>query len=142
MHLTDNQYYVGSRNNLHALYALKRRNTMPFDLATPDRTRSTFLPRRSSLVLDGAEGTIISVDSGCLWVTLERDPRDIVLADGMRFEIDRRGRTVIVAEEDSRVRLIRKSTALERIAAWLARASSAAIRRWSCRLSRRAVPYF
>jgi Protein of unknown function (DUF2917) len=115
---------------------------MPFDLATPDRTHSTFLPRRASLVLDGAEGTIIAVDGGCLWVTLESDPRDIVLAEGMRFEIDRRGRTVIVAEEDARVRLIRKATAVERIAAWLERASSAAIRNWSCRLSRRAAPYF
>jgi hypothetical protein len=127
---------------MHALYASKRRNTMPFDLAPCDRTRNAFLPRRGSLVLDGAEGTIIAVDSGCLWVTLERDPRDIVLAKGMRFEIDRRGRTVIVAEEDSRVRLTRGLTRLERIAAWFARASAAAIRDWSCRLSRRVAPYF
>jgi hypothetical protein len=127
---------------MHALYALKRRNTMPFDLATSKRTRSTFLPRRSSVVLDGAEGTIIAVDNGCLWVTLERDPRDIVLTKGMRFEIDRSGRTVIVAEDDSRVRFTRPSTALERIAAWLGRASAAVIRNWSRRLSRRAAPYF
>ena len=75
--LTDDPYRVGSRNNMHALYALKRRSTMPFDLSTIDRARTTFLPRRGSLVLDGVEGTIIVVDSGCLWVTLERDPRDI-----------------------------------------------------------------
>jgi len=115
---------------------------MPFDPTPCERTRSTFLPRRGSLVLDGAEGTIIAVDSGCLWVTLERDPRDIVLAQGMRFEIDRRGRTVVVAEEDSRVRLTRGLTPLEKIAAWLARASAAAIRDWSSRLSRRGAPYF
>jgi hypothetical protein len=115
---------------------------MPFDPATSDRTRNAFLPRRGSLVLDGAKGTVIAVDSGCLWVTLERDPRDIVLAGGMRFEIDRRGRTVIVAEEDSRVRVTRPLTPLEKFAAWLRRVSAATIRDWSCRLSRRVAPYF
>jgi DUF2917 family protein len=127
---------------MHALYALKRRNTMPFDPTTSNRTRATFLPRRGSVVLDGAEGTIIAVESGCLWVTLERDPRDIVLAKGMRFEIDRRGRTVIVAEEDSRVRLTRGLTRLERLAARFVRASTAAMRTWSRRLSRHVAPYF
>jgi hypothetical protein len=127
---------------MHALYALKRRNTMPFDPSTSERTRSTFLPRRSSVVLDGADGTIITVDGGCLWVTLERDSRDIVLTKGMRFEIDRSGRTVIVAEDDSRVRFTRASTALERSAAWFRRASAATIRDWARRLSRRASPYF
>ena len=78
---------------------------MPFDITASQYPRSTFLPRRGSLVLDGAEGTIISVDSGCLWVTLENDPRDVVLGGGMRFEVDRSGRTVVVAEEDSRLRL-------------------------------------
>jgi hypothetical protein len=119
---------------------------MPFDLATRSapckRTRNTFLPRRGSLVLDGAEGTVISVDSGYLWLTLERDPRDIVLGDGMCFEIDRGGRTVIVAEEDSRIRVTRGPTVLEKIAARLVQATSRALRDWSCRLSRRAAPYF
>ena len=119
---------------------------MPFDPATHSaackRARNTFLPRRGSIVLDGAEGTVISVDSGYLWLTLEGDPRDIVLAEGMRFEIDRGGRTVIVAEEDSRIRVTRGPTVLEKIAAGLARATSRALRDWSCRLSRRAAPYF
>jgi hypothetical protein len=115
---------------------------MPFDHVPHARTRNTFLPRRGSLVLDGAEGTIIAVDSGCLWVTLERDPRDVVLQKDMRFRIDRRGRTVIVAEEDSRVRLIRKATALERFGAWASRAGTATLRNWSCRLSRLSAPYF
>jgi hypothetical protein len=127
---------------MHELYASERRNAMPFDSATFTRTRTTFLPRRGSLVLDGAQGTTIVVHSGCLWVTLERDPRDIVLAKGMRFEIDRRGRTVIVAEEDSRIRLTRGLTRAERSAAWFKRETRRLIRSWSCRLSRNAAPYF
>ena len=77
---------------------------MPFDFAQASHRR--FLSARESLVLDNAEGTIISVESGCLWLTMENDTRDIVLAPGMRFEIDRSGRTIVAAEEDTRFRLL------------------------------------
>jgi hypothetical protein len=119
---------------------------MPFDLATTQRTRSTFLPRRGSLVLDGAEGTIINVDSGCLWVTLENDPRDVVLVKGMRFEIDRSGRTVVVAEEDSRLRLTPAPTFVQKIIAALAQPSKKSATRSIDGLGKRATcgraPYF
>ena len=77
------------------------------------------LRKRQSLVLDDAEGTIFAVDKGCLWVTLERDWRDLILVPGMRFEIDRRGRTVVAAEEDSRFRLLAQLTFRDRLAAGL-----------------------
>ncbi len=119
---------------------------MPFDFAPKLRHRSTFLPRRGSLVLDGAEGTVISVDSGCLWVTLERDPRDIVLVRGMRFEIDRSGRTVIAAEEDSRLRLTPAPKPAGRVFAALRVASRRAFARtistfWQ-KMASRQVPYY
>ena len=60
-------------------------------------SRRSVLNRRETLVLENAQGTIITVDRGCLWVTLERDLRDIVLVKGMRFQIDRSGRTIIAA---------------------------------------------
>jgi DUF2917 family protein len=92
---------------------------MPFD-HTPNRNvQRTLLPRRKTLVLDDAAGSIVSVDYGCVWVTLERDPRDIVLLPGMRFEIDREGRTVIAAEEDSRLRVESPQTWAQRVAAAL-----------------------
>ncbi len=119
---------------------------MPFDLAATQRTRSTFLARRASLVLDGAEGTIINVDSGCLWITLESDPRDIVLFKGMRFEVDRTGRTVIVAEEDSRLRLTPAPTFVQRIVNALAptskRALAGSIKVLEKQVACRRVPYF
>ncbi len=62
------------------------------------RTRRTVLSPREALLLDHAQGTVVVVERGCLWVTLERDPRDIILAQGMRFEIDRPGRTIVAAE--------------------------------------------
>ena len=77
--------------------------------------------------MDNAEGTTITVDAGCLWVTMERDPRDIVLLPGMSFEIDRTGRTVIAAEEDSRFRLLSEVTPASRAVAWLARHAATAV---------------
>src|SRR5262252_6235048 len=111
---------------MHAFYALMRRITMPFDFS-PSHTQRKVLRRRHTLVLDGAAGTVIAVDRGCLWVTLERDPRDVVLLPGMRFEIDRDGRTVVAAEEDSRLRLIAPESTVQRIAGWTARVASRAV---------------
>jgi hypothetical protein len=92
---------------------------MPFD-RTPDRTiQRTVLPRRKTFVLDDATGSAISLDYGCVWITLERDPRDIVLLPGMRFEIDREGRTLVTAEEDSRLRIEHAPTWAQRVSAAL-----------------------
>jgi len=115
---------------------------MPFDFS-PTVLRRELLRRNDTLVLEDAAGTIVSVDRGCLWITLERDPRDIILLPGMRFEVDRNGRTVIVAEEDSRLRLIAPRTASEQFAGWAARVVSRATRNWSRRLERKQViPYY
>ena len=114
---------------------------MPFDTTAVGSGRRTFLPRRNSLVLEGAEGTVLSVESGALWVTLERDPRDVILLPGMRFEIDRGGRTVVVAEEDTQLRVTRPPSATERISTWAHAVRARTLRNWSCRLSRRIVPY-
>ena len=115
---------------------------MPFDTAASASGRSTFLPRRNTLVLENAEGTVLSVDSGCLWITLERDARDIILLPGMRFEIDRTGRTVVVAEEDAQLRVKEPPSAAVRLATWARKAGARALRDWSCRMSRRKVAYY
>ena len=88
---------------------------MPFDRPANRTLRRTRMPARETLVLENARGTVIAVDHGCLWITLEGDTRDIVLTDGMRFEIDRHGRTIVVAEEDTRVRLSTPKSLRERL---------------------------
>jgi hypothetical protein len=97
---------------------------MPFDDSPTHPCSGRFLARRDTLVLDGARGTTIAVDGGTLWVTLERDPRDIILTRGMRFDIGRGGRTVIGAERDSCLRLIPAPGLRKRFAAWLTGATS------------------
>jgi hypothetical protein len=115
---------------------------MPFDPSTAQRGRRAYLPRREPLILNNAEGTTITVDAGCLWVTMERDPRDIVLLPGMSFEIDRTGRTVIAAEDDSRFRLLSEVTPASRAVAWLARQAARLMARWTFRQARRIAPYY
>ena len=111
-------------------------------VGAPPRAKRAYLPRRGTLVLDNREGTVIVVESGCLWITLERDPRDIVLVKDMRFEIDRTGRTVIVAEEDSKFRLLASETRLERARAWLERLAARTRARGRAGVARRVVPYY
>jgi len=48
--------------------------------------------------LDGARGTTLRVTSGGLWITLEKDKRDIVLSAGDSYTIDRGGLTLAEAQ--------------------------------------------
>jgi len=116
---------------------------MPFDISTTTSPRhSRFVPKRSLLVLDGAAGTTVAVDRGQLWITLERDPRDVILGTGTKFRIDRGGRTILAAEQDSWVRIIRPTTLSQRVRAWLGRAKSAITRSWFTRVQPRQVRYY
>ena len=46
-------------------------------------------------------GQRIEALNGCLWVTIDNDLRDIFVAAGEGFQIDRRGDTLISALADS-----------------------------------------
>lgn len=102
------------------------------------RSHRSALQRRQSLVLADAVGTVVAVDRGSVWITQERDQRDIVLSRGMRFQIDRPGRTIVAAEAPSVLRLLVPPGLTERFLGALHRA----IERWGRRFVRRRVPYF
>jgi Protein of unknown function (DUF2917) len=114
---------------------------MPFDFS-PLLSQKRFLPGRSTLQLDDAEGTVIAVESGCLWITMENDSRDIVLVPGMRFEIDRSGRTIIAAEEDSRFGLLAPVPCPEGLRAWIAGKLAAILGRRAATTAFGFVPYY
>lgn len=114
---------------------------MPFDFS-PVLSQRRFLRGRSTLQLDDAEGTVIAVESGCLWVTMENDTRDVILMPGMRFEVDRSGRTIVAAEEDSRFGLLAPSDSAEGVAAWMARKLAAVLGRPVPRRALGFVPYY
>lgn len=107
-----------------------------------NRKRLWNLALRQHVLLDDAQGTTLRVARGTLWITLERDTRDIVIADGESFTIDRSGRTIVEAQDRSIVwvetpsgfRALVRGTA-RRLARWMRSAARAAA-------SRRFAPYY
>jgi hypothetical protein len=55
------------------------------------------LAANSVHVVEGGKGLQITAVSGSVWITQERDARDIVLTRGQSFILDRAGRTVVYA---------------------------------------------
>ena len=54
--------------------------------------------RRGGVIrLDGAAGTAVTCRAGAVWITLEGDPRDILLEAGEAFVIDRQGLSLVCA---------------------------------------------
>jgi hypothetical protein len=106
------------------------------------RLRRSLLSRQEPLVLPDAQGTIVAVDRGSVWITQECDPRDIVLLRGMRFEIDRPGRTIVAAETPSTLRLLVPERLADRVRRGFRRALSRVFGRWNERLPRYAAPHF
>ena len=86
--------------------------------------------------LDGARGTTLRVTRGVLWITLENDLRDVVLAAGDTFTIDRDGLTLVEAQDVTSVCVLARHVDevrrgagrprfAGRIAAWLASVGAA-----------------
>lgn len=61
------------------------------------------LPRHSIFTLPDAAGIAIDCESGSVWVTLDNDLRDIVLAPGERFTGVAHRRALVSALEPSRI---------------------------------------
>lgn len=59
------------------------------------------LPHRAVFAVPDGAGVGIECRSGSVWVTLDHDPRDIVLAPGERFESDAHRRVLVSALEAS-----------------------------------------
>jgi len=95
--------------------------------------------QRISLI-DGA-GTTAHVMSGCVWITMEHDRRDIVLADGDTWVIERDGLTLLHAEELSMLVLTYTPANATRPARVL-RKCMRAIARAIGPYSRRVLPYY
>jgi Protein of unknown function (DUF2917) len=55
------------------------------------------LARGDVLRLENARDTQVRVDHGALWITQERDAKDVYLARGESFRLDRDGTAVLSA---------------------------------------------
>ena len=72
-------------------------------MACADYTKVWELAPHELVLLDGARGTTLRVTRGRVWLTHERDPRDIILDAGDVFTIERGGRTIVEALNDTTV---------------------------------------
>jgi len=63
----------------------------------------TALTAGSILPVHDGQGRAVVVFEGQVWITLEDDPRDIVLVAGESFGIDRQGLTLVQACRDSKL---------------------------------------
>lgn len=61
----------------------------------------------STLRVQDGQGRAVVVFEGLVWITLEGDRRDIVLAAGESFSVDRPGLTLVQAFRDSKLLLAR-----------------------------------
>lgn len=52
----------------------------------------------------------IVCEAGTVWITIDNDSRDIVLAPGQSFLVDRRARVLIHALEEACVRIVERAT--------------------------------
>ena len=120
----------------HGPATRQRRNAL---LAAQENVR---LDPRRGLALQNAAGMEITCLSGCLWLTMEGDSRDIMLAAGDAFTIERNGLTLISSPAPSLVNLRAQWESsygrwprwLQAVAGWLVRVGEARARRH--RLSR------
>lgn len=69
------------------------------------------LASSETLRLSGAAGVRVEALSGTVWVTQDRDQRDVVLRRGEALTLDRDGPAIVQAFEASQVRLLPPSPA-------------------------------
>jgi hypothetical protein len=68
------------------------------------------LPKGALYRIHDGAGQRIEALSGCLWITIDHDLRDIVVEAGAGFSIDRDGDMLVSALDDSRFALLEPVT--------------------------------
>ena len=63
------------------------------------------LPPGCTLTLTAPLGHRVDCVEGCVWITQDQDPRDVILSPGQSFTPDRDQRALIHALDPSRVRV-------------------------------------
>jgi hypothetical protein len=90
------------------------------------------------LTLDDAAGVEVRCIDGRVWLTMEGDSRDVVLARGEAYTIERNGLTLVSTADPSTLQVRRQWDAhyagwrpwLRRFAAWIVRAGESRARRF------------
>lgn len=76
----------------------------------PSRTEMTFI-RNQIRQVKSPLGVTLECLSGQVWITLDGDPRDVVLDPGQMFTVDRDQRTLVMALDEATVLCTRSASA-------------------------------
>jgi hypothetical protein len=104
--------------------------TMKIELAAP----GLMLAKDQVLALPSPEGACVTSEAGVVWITQDGDPRDIVLAAGETFCLERSTPTLVQAFAPARIRIAERSRPkarglpglLNSVRGWLGRRAHAA----------------
>jgi hypothetical protein len=78
----------------------------------------TDLTAGSTLRLRDGQGRAVVVFEGQVWITQDNDMRDIVLAGGESFSLDRPGLTVVQAFRDTKLAVLEAEPFVERVSSY------------------------
>ena len=100
------------------------------------------LDRWQTVELNDAAGATATIDSGCVWITMESDHRDIVLGSGQSFRVARNGKTLLHAEKPSTLHIVEAPPRETLKTLW--KSVATAIEQWAIRqIDRpRQLPYY
>jgi len=73
---------------------------------TPSGSQIVHLAPNSLHRIHDGEGTLVACLGAKVWITLEGDPRDVVLTAGQSFRIDRPGLTLVTAFDGSTIAVL------------------------------------
>jgi hypothetical protein len=115
-----------------------------------EETKMKLVINNSALVLDrwetvelvDAAGATATIDQGCVWLTMEKDRRDIVLGSGQSFKVAKNGRTLLHAEAPTTLRIAGRPA--RHVVSDVLRRVRATIDGWAVRSleTRHPVPYY
>ncbi|MGE5339386.1 MAG: DUF2917 domain-containing protein [Gemmatimonadota bacterium] len=71
----------------------------------------TRLERGALLRLNDVDGRNVAVCSGTVWITQDRDPRDVFVGPGETFRIDRPGLVLVQAIDDASLLVLTREVA-------------------------------
>lgn len=63
------------------------------------------LSKKALWSFDGHPGMQVAIDNGLVWLTQEADDRDILIPSGNQFVLDRVGKVILEAVEESQLQL-------------------------------------
>ena len=94
------------RHFLDWLFGLSQKNSQRFAVVTGTRRAVHEIAKCETVAISQPHGVMIECLEGSVWLTLDHDPRDVVLDAGQSFQVDSKQRLLVHGLDDARVRIL------------------------------------